>query len=232
MPNYDLTGATNLQTTVEDLMRWDANFDTMTVGGAAALTAMQTKVTNSQDYGLGLFIANQGGLDIVEHNGRDAGYRSHLIRFPDQKLSIALLCNLALPDDAAHQTWTLVRKVAALYLGTTFPSMGTAPMPPAAGPAPANLGQFVGRFYSEELDVTYTLNLNANGSSIAAARDKYDATDLTPLTQADTFMMKGFSVVLPVVRVKFERTGGQISGLIMDDISGADRLRNFHFRKL
>ena len=27
MPNYDLTGPTNLFTTVEDLMLWDANFD-------------------------------------------------------------------------------------------------------------------------------------------------------------------------------------------------------------
>ena len=43
MPNYDLTGPTNLQTTVEDLMLWDANFDTMTVGGAAAFAAMLAK---------------------------------------------------------------------------------------------------------------------------------------------------------------------------------------------
>jgi len=36
MPNYDLTGPTNLLTTVEDLARWDRNFDDKTVGGAAA----------------------------------------------------------------------------------------------------------------------------------------------------------------------------------------------------
>jgi CubicO group peptidase (beta-lactamase class C family) len=232
MPNYDLTGPTNLQTTVEDLLRWDENFDTMTVGGAAALAAMQTKAPNSQDYGLGLFIEYEDGFNIVEHNGRDAGYRSHLIRFPDQKLSIALLCNVALPDDAAHQTWTLVRNVASLYLGAPFSPMPTGPAPPAPGPAPANLGQFLGRFYSEELDVTYTLGLNTNGSSIAATRDKYAATTLTPLSQADTFMMQNFSVVLPLVKVTFQRNGGQISGLTMDDISGANRLSNFHFSKV
>jgi len=232
MPNYDLTGPTNLQTTVEDLMRWDANFDTMTVGGAAALTAMQTKAPNSQDYGLGLFIEYEDGFNIVEHNGRDAGYRSHLIRFPDQKLSIALLCNVALPDDAAHQTWTLVRNVAALYLNASFSPMPTGPAPPAAGPAPPNLGQFLGRFYSDELDVTYTLGLNTNGSSIAATRDKYATTTLTPLSQADTFMMQNFSVVLPLVKVTFQRNGGQITGLTMDDISGGNRLSNFQFSKV
>jgi len=42
MPNYDLTGPTNLLTTVEDLARWDRNFDDKTVGGAAALSQMQT----------------------------------------------------------------------------------------------------------------------------------------------------------------------------------------------
>lgn len=231
MPNYDLTGPTNLQTTVDDLMRWDANFDTTTVGGAAAFAAMLATDPNSQDYGLGLFIENQSGINVVEHNGRDAGYRSHLIRFPDQKLSIALLCNVALPDDESHQTYTLVRKVASLYLGASFPGLGTAPPDPAAGPPPANLGQYFGRFYSDELDVTYTLNVNANGSSVAVGREKYQATDLTALTQADTFLMKDFSVVLPRVRVTFERNGGQISGFRMDDIL-TGRLNNFHFRKV
>ena len=119
MPNYDLIGPTNLQTTVDDLMRWDANFDTMTVGGATALTEMQTPGLG--DYGLGLFIAQRGGIYVVEHDGRDAGYRSHLICFPDRKLSIALLCNVALPNvrTPTVQTWSLVRDVAKLYLGTT-----------------------------------------------------------------------------------------------------------------
>lgn len=231
MPNYDLTGATNLQTTVEDLMRWDANFDTMAVGGAAALTAMQTPGLG--DYGLGLFIEHQDGFNIVEHNGRDAGYRSHLIRFPDEKLSIALLCNVALPDDEAHQTRTLVRKVASLYLGAAFSSLPMAPSPPPAGTPPANLSQYLGRFYSEELDETYTMNLNAGGTSVAVTRDRsYQVFNLTALVQPDSFKMGGFSVVLPLVQVDFERSGGAVSGFTMKDISGGDRLGRFHFRKV
>ncbi len=230
MPNYDLTGPTNLQTTVEDLMRWDANFDTMTVGGAAALTAMQTKAPNSQDYGLGLFIEYENGHHIVEHNGRDAGYRSHLIRFPDQKLSIALLCNVALPDDAAHQTWTLVRKVASVYLGTSFAPMVAAPLLPAAGLAPANLGQYIGKFYSEEIDATYTLSFNANGSAVAATREKYPPTTLLP-AGSDIFMMMNFSIVLPQLLVQFNRTQGQITGFRIDDTLEG-RISNFHFVKV
>lgn len=233
MPNYDLTGPTNLQTTVEDLMLWDANFDTMAVGGPAAFAAMLTKAPNSGDYGLGLFIEYQDGFNIIEHNGRDAGYRSHLIRFPDQKLSIALLCNVALPDDQDHQTRTLVREVASLYLGATFSGLPTGPGAPATGTA-SNLGQYFGRFYSDELDVTYTLDFNTNHTSVALTHEKtYETVALTPLTTADSFKVKGFSVMLSLVRVDFERNGvGDITGFTMNDISGADRLSNFHFRKV
>jgi hypothetical protein len=50
-------------------------------------------------------------LKIVEHGGADAGYRSHLMRFPDQRFSVACLCNLggAAPSEFA-------RKVADIYL--------------------------------------------------------------------------------------------------------------------
>jgi CubicO group peptidase (beta-lactamase class C family) len=233
MPNYDLTGPTNLQTTVNDLMLWDANFDTMTVGGAAALIAMQTKAPTSGDYGLGLFILKQSNINIVEHNGRDAGYRSHLIRFPDQKLSIALLSNLALPDALPTQTWTLVRKVANLYLGTSL-SAPTGPAPPVTtpGPTPPNLVEFTGRFHSDELDVTYTLSLDANGTAVEAAREKYPQVGLSPLSDPRTFKMEAFSVVLPLVKITFYPEQGQIAGFYMDDISGGDQLSNFKFKKL
>ncbi|MET0678093.1 MAG: serine hydrolase [Bradyrhizobium sp.] len=228
MPNYDLTGPTNLQTTVDDLMLWDANFDTMTVGGAGALTAMQTPGLGG--YGLGLFITPQGGSTIVEHNGRDAGYRSHLIRLPDQKLSIALLCNVALPTQA--QTWTLVRDVAKLYLGTTLAlPAGSQPPITTPGPAPSNPGEFTGRYYSDELDVTYTLVLN--GAAIQVTRQKYAPVGLASLAGADAFMTTSmFSNVLPAVKFTFYREQGQIAGFHMDDISGADQLSDFKFRKL
>jgi CubicO group peptidase (beta-lactamase class C family) len=241
MPNYDLTGPTNLQTTVDDLMLWDANFDTMTVGGAAALTEMQTPGLGG--YGLGLFISQQG--KIVEHDGRDAGYRSHLIRVPDQKLSIALLCNVALPNERTPnvQTWTLVRKVAALYLGATMlPLPPQAPLPGAtSGPAPPNLGEFTGQFHSDELDVTYTVSLNANGTAVQVTREKYPTVTLVPLFDAGTFKNMtpavpppppAFSNVLPQVKFTFYREQGQIAGFSMDDLSRQDQLSNFKFRKV
>lgn len=231
MPNYDLTGPTNLHTTVDDLMRWDRNFDHMGVGGAVALTAMQTPAPPAAPtYGLGLFVEYEDGHRIVEHNGRDAGYRSHLIRFPDQKLSVALLCNIAL-DDPLPSTWTLVRQVAAVYLGTSFAPMAAEPTLAASGFAPAGLGDYRGRFYSDEIDATYILKFNSNESAVQVTREKYPPTTLLP-AGPDFFIMKDFSIVLPQLLVQFNRDAQQkITGFRLDDTVGG-RLSNFHFKKM
>ncbi|MBI5322920.1 serine hydrolase domain-containing protein [Bradyrhizobium sp.] len=230
MPNYDLTGPTNLQTTVDDLMRWDGNFDSMSVGGAAALTAMQTPAPPAAPiYGLGLFIDEDNGRRIVEHDGRDAGYRSHLIRFPDQKLSVALLCNIAL-DDPLPSTGTLVRQVAAIYLGSGFVTMGTMPVLPPVAAAPLDPAQYVGKYYSKEIDATYTVVLK--GTSLQVTREKYPPTTLLPAGPNGFFMMKDFSIVLPQVLVQFNIAQGAVIGFRMDDSTLAGRLGNFHFKKV
>jgi hypothetical protein len=47
----------------------------------------------------------------VEHSGGDAGYRSHVMRFPDQKLAVVILSNLASFNPSLQS-----RQVADLYL--------------------------------------------------------------------------------------------------------------------
>jgi CubicO group peptidase (beta-lactamase class C family) len=231
MPNFDLTGPTNLQTTVEDLMRWEQNFDSMTVGGHAALSAMQTTTSASPNYGLGLYIENDNGLHIVEHDGRDAGYRSHLIRFPKQQLAIALLCNLALPDGS---TWTLVREVAAVFMekAVAMPAGATAPHRAAAAASSkqAPLTDYVGRYYSDEIGSTYIVSPNGP-KSIVLRRWEYDPTELVA-AGTDTFHMSKFSVMLSEVTVTFHRDNRRrVTGFSMNDIGGG-RLTDFRFTKV
>jgi hypothetical protein len=115
VPNYDTVGASSLLTTVEDLARWDQNFYDQRVGGAAVIEQMQTAGTlNSGEkiaYALGLAVSKYKGLKVVEHSGGDAGYRSHLMRFPEQRFSVACLCNLGSTNPSR-----LARQVADLYL--------------------------------------------------------------------------------------------------------------------
>lgn len=115
VPNYDTVGASSLLTTVEDLARWDQNFYDYRVGGRAIIDQMQVPgVLNSGfklGYAMGLSVGKHKGLKIVEHSGGDAGYRSHLMRFPDQRFSVACLCNAGNTNPSG-----LAREVADIYL--------------------------------------------------------------------------------------------------------------------
>jgi CubicO group peptidase (beta-lactamase class C family) len=115
VPNYDTVGASSLLTTVEDLAKWEQNFYDFRVGGKETLEHMQRTTTLNDGekfpYAHGLVIGNYKGLKVVEHGGADAGYRSNLMRFPEQRFSIACICNGA--NIAPGQ---LSRQVADIYL--------------------------------------------------------------------------------------------------------------------
>jgi hypothetical protein len=181
------------------------------------------------------------GLSVIEHDGRDAGYRAHLIRFPDQHFAVACLCNLALPEDELPAT--LVRQVADVYLAGQFP-VPPGPNPtilttvpgeasrtlqfdamPAAKVTPADLAEYQGRYYSDEIEATY--NIERQGSSVVLTRSKYPVTLLTPAFR-DGFTMSNFSAALPAATVQFIRdTQGHVSGFLIN----GDRVRNFEFSK-
>jgi Beta-lactamase len=229
MPNYDLTGPTGVMTTVEDLIRWDRNFVSMKVGGSAALTAMQTPVAVSRGYGLGLIM--QTDPKTVEHDGRDPGHRSHFIRYPDQELTVALLGNIQLPNDIL--TADLVRSVAAVYLkGAASASAAAAPdsAPPARKAfAPPKLGDYLGRYHSDEVD--NFCDIIKQGSSIAMAHRQCDPALMTPIGH-DIFNMENFTVMLGSADVTFHRSHGKVDGFFIDDATGEDRLRKFWFAKV
>lgn len=115
VPNYDTVGASSLLTTVEDLAKWDQNFYDFRVGGKEIIEEMQrpTALNDGEKlpYAHGLVSVDYKGLKIVEHSGADAGYRSHLMRFPEQKFSVACICNAG--NTVPGQ---LSRQVADIYL--------------------------------------------------------------------------------------------------------------------
>ena len=63
------------------------------------------------DYASGLVISSYEGLPTVEHGGADAGYRSDLIRFPEQISRLLCFAILANTDPTA-----LARQVADILL--------------------------------------------------------------------------------------------------------------------
>jgi hypothetical protein len=95
--SYANAGATSLFTTAEDLTKWANNFYTIKAGNASVIKQMhQRGILNKGDtitYAFGQAISKYKGVKIVSHSGGDAGYRSFLLRFPEQKYSIVVLSN-------------------------------------------------------------------------------------------------------------------------------------------
>ena len=130
-------GPTNVYTSVEDLARWDENFYTGAVGGAAVIQRMlQPGILNNGqklDYAFGLMLSPSHayrGWQVVEHGGGQGGYGSWMMRFPELHLSVVVLFNRFLFD---MQDYAL--KVADLFLEEKVPpgsgaAQPTAPMEP------------------------------------------------------------------------------------------------------
>jgi CubicO group peptidase (beta-lactamase class C family) len=113
--SYANVGATSLFTTVEDITKWADNFTSMKAGNANVMRMMNEKgILNKGDtltYAFGQEIETYKGLKTISHGGADAGYRTFLLRFPDQQYSIAVFSNLASFDPGG-----LAYQVADIYL--------------------------------------------------------------------------------------------------------------------
>jgi CubicO group peptidase (beta-lactamase class C family) len=198
-------GAGGVYSTIRDLIKWDENFYTGKVGGRALIDQVQTPGSLSDGkpltYAWGLQIGRYRGLPIVEHGGSLVGYRAHLMRFPDQHVSVACLCNLASTVPGA-----LARQVADLVLATTFKEPATAPGQPGAGPgrggAPTSptpqsataspLADFAGRYYSDETDGIFTITVKDGGLFVQRETDATPA--LLVRGAADEFRFGGMTV--------------------------------------
>lgn len=108
-------GATSLFTTAADLALWATNFWEMRIGDAAIFEKMNTpaKLNSGKPFGgaLGQFVDKYKGLKEIQHGGVDAGYRSFLTRFPDEKLAVVVLSN-----DAGFKSDVMAHKIVDIYL--------------------------------------------------------------------------------------------------------------------
>jgi len=123
MPMMTAHGGGGMLTTVSDWLRWNAMLDAKT-WNASLVDSLETQgILNSGQkisYALGLTVGTYKGNKQVAHGGATAGYRTFLARFPDKKLSIAVLCNGTAPDSNA-----LANSIADEILGP-FPDPSPA----------------------------------------------------------------------------------------------------------
>ena len=304
MPRWLQVGDGAVFTNVEELLQWDRNFYEPRVGGAKMIETMQQPGTlrNGQalTYALGLGTGTYRGQRTISHGGSWGGYRAELLRFPNQRFSVAVLCNLASTDPSA-----LARRVADVYLekvltisAATAAAANSVAVPPdvlqsyaglyrnpatrermmvaatndalivsgvrlqprsktvfgidgsqvtfAFAPAVdgrlarvtrqvdgrdtevlekvvplkvsvGDLSPLAGRFYSEELDATWTLA--AEDGALVIHRRGAPPQRAMPVV-ADEFMAGGLTV-------RFLRTDGRVTGMVVD----LGRVRDLRFER-
>jgi CubicO group peptidase (beta-lactamase class C family) len=135
LPYSDVVGAGGLLTNVGDLQRWNAALADPAQADRAwvALLVAPGHLADGTaiQYGLGLELAPVAGQPAFSHAGSTASYRSWLGRFPDQGLSVALLCNAG-----SLNTEDLGPELAALFLPTAAPA---SPAPATAAAVPSGV---------------------------------------------------------------------------------------------
>jgi CubicO group peptidase (beta-lactamase class C family) len=183
--NYANVGATSLFTTVEDLSKWAMNFENTKVGNANVMAMMEERgILNkgdTLDYAFGQVIQKYKGLKSVSHGGGDAGYRTFLLRFPEQKFSVTVFSNLA-----SFNPYEISYGIAEAYLKDELKEEpkkeeSAPPVPEKKEPFDAskiNLADYTGRFYSDELETFYELEVK--NDTLVAHHQRHDDFKLTP----------------------------------------------------
>jgi CubicO group peptidase (beta-lactamase class C family) len=134
--NAVIAGDSNVYTTIEDLLKWDANFYTERVGGSGFARRMTTRGTlargDSINYAMGLQTEPYRGIRTVYHGGLTHGYKSHYLQCPDQHFSVICLANALNIDSRA-----ICRGIVDLFLAAQLTPAATPPAAPKKEEGPA-----------------------------------------------------------------------------------------------
>jgi CubicO group peptidase (beta-lactamase class C family) len=211
MPFTNVHGNGGLLTTVTDLLRWNAFLDAprADVGGKALVDALQTpgrlRSGKAITYGLGLGVSAANGRRSVSHGGSTAGYRTWLVRYPDDHVSVAVLCNHA----GANPTG-LGSQVATLVLPSRAQSTqaGGSSAPSFTVPAEA-LDRYAGLFHAPKIGVVLRTVIR-NGRLVTEQPGSYT------LTPVDTHRFR----IGPPGDLLYRFAGNRVRDILM--ISGTD----------
>ena len=84
--------AGSIYSTTGDLLKWEHGLFGGKVLSADSLKAMTTPGKGS--YGLGVFVADKGGLKEVSHGGGIEGFNTNLIYVPERRIAVVVLSNV------------------------------------------------------------------------------------------------------------------------------------------
>jgi CubicO group peptidase (beta-lactamase class C family) len=178
--------------TAQDLAKWDANFYHAKVGGPEVMRMMTTegRLANGDPvpYAFGLHTEPYRGLRRQWHGGLSGGYRSQFMRYPDQRTSVLVQCNvyqMAEPNGLAEHVTDIVLADAIAR---------AEPPPPVAGPMPppAELRRLAALYVNRELPAIRPVRVEDGRLQV---RQWITWHDVTPLGQ-NRFRVTGLPLTL------------------------------------
>ena len=229
--NFDKSGAGGLYTTIQDLAAWDRNFETGEVGGAEFLDLMLTPgvLTSGEalNYAFGLTLGEADGRRTVGHGGSFMGFRADYVRYPEEGISAAALCNLG-SINPGQLTRRLVRETLdgpdpqdqRVRVASGDGQGDDAGRRPPPAPSSLSLRDYAGTYRSDEVGTTVTVRWT--GAGLTATRPgSTDSMELEWL-DGDRFRFSGAGLVLD-----FQVADGVPTGFRLD----AGRVRNLLFAR-
>jgi CubicO group peptidase (beta-lactamase class C family) len=105
--------AGSLYSTVEDLARWDRALRDGKLISKASYTKMYNPFKNN--YAYGWTVTTEKGRKAIGHGGGINGFATEILRYPDQRLCVVVLCNV-LPMNPGR----VARDLAAIALGEPY----------------------------------------------------------------------------------------------------------------
>ena len=207
---------------VENLFLWDQNFyhNQLNQAQPDLLEVLHTqgRLNNGETiaYAGGLNIEEYRGFKAVSHGGSWAGYRSELLRFPQQRFSVICLCNLAsmMPEDLARRVADIHFEVE--FEGKPLPSYekenvtAIKTLPVTARQA----RQYTGVYTSPELATEYVFS--AQDDQLLLQRNQFAPKETLQAIAPHTFKGKD---------IELNFTGQTLT-------VSADRVKNIRFKKL
>ena len=185
-------GATGLLTTVDDMVKWALNLENGHVGGPEIREIMLERGALNDgrtiSYAFGLDVGEYRGLKTIDHDGYDAGFRSVLLWFPEQRFAVVMLSN-----NGVVEPGETARRIADVYLSKDFTEKETPP-PERKGVEvdPVFLDKYEGKYLLENERI---ITVSRDGGRLLFQGSGPDKLEL--LAESDTeFFLEGTDIKL------------------------------------
>lgn len=217
-PAYDSIatyGDGRLLSSINDIAIWDENLYRGSVGGEFLVERMRARGVldsgSTSDYGYGLQFSNYRGLSIEHHGGATNGFRTQLMRFPTEHVSIAVFCNVttASADLLSLQVADIVLEDVMLSRDQFAFAATEVQIDPMV------FDQFVGRYTLPGDGGTYVMTVSREGGRYFAQRPGTPPIEIFASSDSEFFTR------VAAGRFEFHRSeSGAVTGVTITQPSG------------